>query len=525
MYDLNTPEDVPVLDQLQYKLPFLAGHSFSLDKMNLPNHRKSHAFDYKNTVTVFKSDSPGIGGIPLFGQEENKIHTSIDVYPHSNEAGDGVPAWVAFDRKVLRFYAYFQEAVHEKREEQYRVRKCNIYFYLEDDTIHVSEPKFQNSGIPQGTLIRRHRIQKKAETNGQHYTVVDLNVEKEVTFYSKTFKIVGCDEFTRQFLSNLQIRVPANGVFPQDPYQNHRAELLSRMKATRPCAPKSSLKQFLENDRRVLRFYCIWDDTNSVFGDARHMVVHYYLSDDTVEIRESIPANSGRERNTLFLRRSKLPKRRVRFLYGQSSDSPDDYYSERDLTIGAVLHFYGRPFVICDCDEFTKDYYREKFGLDIFDPVRLEDYEEAPLEEYVPPKEKVVLPMLGGANESSHHRKKDLKMIQYDGICLRFLGVLKTTKQVDADRRFVISMYPVDGTVSVFEPHQRNSGIVGGKFLEKARIKRPDGETYYEAGDFYLGAEVKFHQHPFILAGADDYAVKYMNEHPEIWKPQNQSRK
>jgi hypothetical protein len=73
----------------------------------------------------------------------------------------------------------------------------NIYFYLDDDTIHVSEPKTANSGIPQGTLIRRHRIPHENSTVGQHFTIQDINVEGEVTFYAKTFKIVGCDEFTR----------------------------------------------------------------------------------------------------------------------------------------------------------------------------------------------------------------------------------------------------------------------------------------------------------------------------------------
>jgi hypothetical protein len=28
-------------------------------------------------------------------------------------------------------------------------RRCLIYLYLEDDSIHVAEPKQQNSGIPQ----------------------------------------------------------------------------------------------------------------------------------------------------------------------------------------------------------------------------------------------------------------------------------------------------------------------------------------------------------------------------------------
>ena len=54
---------------------------------------------------------------------------------------------------MLKFDAYFQETVHERREERYRIRKCVMYFYLEDDTIQVLEPKQENSGIPQGTEI------------------------------------------------------------------------------------------------------------------------------------------------------------------------------------------------------------------------------------------------------------------------------------------------------------------------------------------------------------------------------------
>ena len=55
------------------------------------------------------------------------------------------------------FCSYFQESVVERREEQYRVRPCIVYFYLEDDSIQVVEPRQKNAGLPQGTLIRRHR--------------------------------------------------------------------------------------------------------------------------------------------------------------------------------------------------------------------------------------------------------------------------------------------------------------------------------------------------------------------------------
>ena len=76
----------------------------------------------------------------------------------------------------------------------------------------------------------------------------------------------------------------------------------------RPYEKEDTLRQFLENDRRVLRFYCFWDDTDSMFGDPRECVLHYFLADDTIEFREIIPPNSGRDAVPLFLKRQKLPK-------------------------------------------------------------------------------------------------------------------------------------------------------------------------------------------------------------------------
>ena len=36
---------------------------------------------------------------------------------------------------MLCFDAYFQESITERPEEQYRIRKCRVYFYPEDDTV------------------------------------------------------------------------------------------------------------------------------------------------------------------------------------------------------------------------------------------------------------------------------------------------------------------------------------------------------------------------------------------------------
>ena len=48
-----------------------------------------------------------------------------------------------------------------------------------------------------------------------------------------------------------------------------------------------------------------------MFGDGRELVLHYFLADDTIEVLEKIPPNSGREAIPVFLRRARLPKEPV----------------------------------------------------------------------------------------------------------------------------------------------------------------------------------------------------------------------
>ena len=55
----------------------------------------------------------------------------------------------------------------------------------------------------------------------------------------------------------------------KDPYTESRKQPLRTYKT-----PSSfdKLKQFLELDRKVLRFYCVWDDRDSMFGEMRPCV-------------------------------------------------------------------------------------------------------------------------------------------------------------------------------------------------------------------------------------------------------------
>ncbi len=61
-------------------------------------------------------------------------------------------------------------------------------------------------------------------------------------------------------------------------------------------------------DSAVLRFMCAWDNTSNIFGEVLAFQLHYYVRDGTVEIREVLGRNSGRDPFPLLLSRRRLPK-------------------------------------------------------------------------------------------------------------------------------------------------------------------------------------------------------------------------
>ena len=40
-----------------------------------------------------------------------------------------------------------------------------------------------------------------------------------------------------------------------------------------------------------------------------------------------------------------------------------EFYSDADLRIGQWVNVYGRKFLLCEVDEFTREYYRQKYGI------------------------------------------------------------------------------------------------------------------------------------------------------------------
>ena len=69
------------------------------------------------------------------------------------------------------------------------------------------------------------------------------------------------------------IEVNPAGTCPTDPYIENRKEV-SALRTYKTKSDFDKLRQFMEMDRKVLRFYCVWDDRESMFGEMRKFVIH-----------------------------------------------------------------------------------------------------------------------------------------------------------------------------------------------------------------------------------------------------------
>lgn len=103
---------------------------------------------------------------------------------------------------------------------------------------------------------------------------------------------------------------------------------------------------------------------------------------------------------------------------------------------------------------------------------------------------------------------------------LRFNAKLVSTEPDDESRRFIISFYCGDDTIQVYEVADKNSGRIGGKFMERKKHKSPVTTYYYSEKDFLIGKTVYLGGFKFQLLSADEYTEKYMEDNPDQFPEQ-----
>lgn len=70
---------------------------------------------------------------------------------------------------------------------------------------------------------------------------------------------------------------------------------------------------------------------------------------------------------------------------------------------------------------------------------------------------------------------------------LRFDSKLISTEPDDENRKFIISFYCGDDTIQVYEVCDKNSGRMGGKFMERKKHNNPVNGDYYCEKDLLIG--------------------------------------
>ena len=285
-----------------------------------------------------------------------------------------MPQWLKYDKNVLRFDGFFDEHVTESAYENWRIRPCLILYYLDDDSIQVIEKRTENSGIPQGDLIKRRRVKFTDENdpeNKRDITWQDLNLAQNIMILGKNFRLCKCDKFTQDFYAKngIQLNPPEeipeidfSSKYSMVDFEKIKKDIMEIKEYTEVSLkgghPNGGLEQFLENDRKVLCFDISWYDPYD--KEEKKYKLHYYLADSQIEICEIRYNNSGKDPFPKLLRKSKLAKV-PRMVYCPGLEVPkEEYYTPKDLIIGNHIYVYNRKCQIIGCDEFTKNWYKDK---------------------------------------------------------------------------------------------------------------------------------------------------------------------
>ena len=195
-------------------------------------------------------------------------------------------------------------------------------------------------------------------------TPYDIRLGEVLEVYGRAIYLYDCDGYTREFYE--KVGQPQG---PSEPYDNDKwtstmtnkwvpkkdAQMKQYLEKKLGGGKVNSQKQFLENDRKVLKFF-------AQFEGAPY-IVHYFLADDTIEVREVALPNSGKDPFPVTFKRQKLPRQFALNQPGQTY--AENFVKADEICVGSCLQVFGRAYFIEGCDEFTRNYYAAKYGIQV----------------------------------------------------------------------------------------------------------------------------------------------------------------
>lgn len=379
----------------------------------------------------------------------------------------------------------------------------------------------RNDGIMHGKFLRRCHLPGVDRSTFQEM----LRVGATLDIYGRKVLLYACDDATRGFFESLGVTQPENFEPPMDAFTE------KTLKSHKPAegwygTRTSSITRFLEASRGSQRdfsdtksramkyegvnllFLLLWRYEEDGKPQQLKYWMQYYMNTQEVEISE---APGQRPDRTLLrlLKRRRLPRAVMphddRPRSCELYEYEHDYYHEDDLLVGSTINVFGRPMLICDVDDATQAWYMKEMGVDQR-ASRVVIPEEKPVKMEIP-----IPPHMGiGSEEDTLNSLKSLvpKQPRKDfkgrtGFFSRWRATLVSSDPIDKGREFLIMYYGDDKEVAVYEHVARNSGISGGLFLRRLRLRNPATGAYYEMPDFVVGSTILINAFTFKLNAHD----------------------
>jgi Ca2+-binding EF-hand superfamily protein len=330
-------------------------------------------------------------GTTMAGKTSFKPSAAAEIPEHVRRAG-----------LTLTFHGFFREAVSESRLERDRVRTLRITYFMEDETVAMYETKHADSGIPEGTFLRRGKIPLGRTAHGitalgrgggidavdgSFLSWKDLRVGETISVLGRRIRLTRCDDATRSFytsLGDVSMEQAPNQAEPEDEYtrtrkatslretgagtgawhgvrsspiQRYAEATLGNPSGKQIRAAPDTLGRFLRYGGQRLSFKGLMEDPK-VFGTPSKVIINVFPEDDTVDIIEVYGNNKGYSTTSARLfKRGQLPRSglmhddRSRSIEDDNGES--DYYTASEFRVGCEINVLGRKVRLYDATPAT----------------------------------------------------------------------------------------------------------------------------------------------------------------------------
>ena len=187
-----------------------------------------------------------------------------------------------------------------------------LVYHLDDETFSLTEPFSDNSGHMQGRMFHSQKIPRHDRRVGNDcLSWKDIKIGEDIVLFGRTYRIINCDDFTKNFLEDRGIKVKTSEPIPIDSWNLARHFMTDK-------AREAEVKRFFQEKEKSsemnswvqipesLIFILAWLDRKTDFsGDKvkRTFKLTISTSDDSISMTELTPGFG----NQLFLKTERLP--------------------------------------------------------------------------------------------------------------------------------------------------------------------------------------------------------------------------